>query len=408
MLRVAIRTVRAMPPAVLLSPMLVPVLATLIAPTALAQGNASRPWTRTLTTPAAEVAEPFSAIGGVRELRDGRVLVVDRREKAVRMVNTTTGAVTQVGREGSGPGEYGLPMMLMPLPGDSTLLFDGVNARYQVIDPAGEMAGSFSLAGEARPGALAIGLPRGADGAGRLYFLQRNFMSDPAGRADSAAIVRYDRGRKAVDTVTYVGMPPAVVQSSGGGGQRNVRITMAAPFTPQDEWAVGSDGRVALVRVADYRVEWVAPNGQRVRGPAHPYTPVKVTSADRDAIREQRQRGGGMAVVRTIGGPPGGGSGAQSAGSAQLPPPDVGELPDVKPPFTSGAAVVAPDGALWVLRTRPAEDKVPSYDVFDSFGRRVGRVVLPRDTRLAGFGQRSVYLVRTDADDLEYLQRYAM
>jgi len=80
----------------------------------------------------------------------------------------------------------------------------------------------------------------------------------------------------------------------------------------------------------------------------------------------------------------------------------------VKPPFTSGAAVVAPDGALWVLRTRPAEDKVPSYDVFDSFGRQVGRVVLPRDTRLAGFGQRSVYLVRTDADDLEYLQRYAM
>ena len=63
---------------------------------------------------------------------------------------------------------------------------------------------------------------------------------------------------------------------------------------------------------------------------------------------------------------------------------------------------------LWVLRTRPAEDPVPSYDVFDSFGKQVGRVVLPKDTRLAGFGQRSVYLVRRDADDLEYLQRYAL
>jgi hypothetical protein len=35
-------------------------------------------------------------------------------------------------------------------------------------------------------------------------------------------------------------------------------------------------------------------------------------------------------------------------------------------------------------------------------------VVLPAKTRLLGFGQGTVYLVRTDDDDLQYLQRYRL
>ena len=36
--------------------------------------------TRTLAKPESEFAEPFSAIVGIRELRDGRVLVADNRD----------------------------------------------------------------------------------------------------------------------------------------------------------------------------------------------------------------------------------------------------------------------------------------------------------------------------------------
>jgi hypothetical protein len=72
------------------------------------------------------------------------------------------------------------------------------------------------------------------------------------------------------------------------------------------------------------------------------------------------------------------------------------------------AATVAPNGELWVRRTQSASDDAPFYDVFDGKGQLVGHVRLPKGTRLAGFGKSSVYLVRLDADDLQYLQRYAL
>ena len=62
----------------------------------------------------------------------------------------------------------------------------------------------------------------------------------------------------------------------------------------------------------------------------------------------------------------------------------------------------------WVLRTRAAKDKIPTFDVFDASGRVVSRVALPQDTRLVGFGNGTVYLARSDEDDLQYLQRHAL
>jgi hypothetical protein len=54
-----------------------------------------------------------------------------------------------------------------------------------------------------------------------------------------------------------------------------------------------------------------------------------------------------------------------------------------------------------------AGDPVPVYDVFGVDGRLVRRVSFPAKTKLVGFGQGTVYAVRTDEDDLQYLERYA-
>ena len=81
------------------------------------------------------------------------------------------------------------------------------------------------------------------------------------------------------------------------------------------------------------------------------------------------------------------------------------QWPSHKPPFLANAATITPDGMLWVLRTRRHTDSIPTYDVFDSQGRLTSRVALPKRTRLAGFGRNTVYLIRTDDDDLQYLQR---
>jgi hypothetical protein len=48
------------------------------------------------------------------------------------------------------------------------------------------------------------------------------------------------------------------------------------------------------------------------------------------------------------------------------------------------------------------------YDIINGQGKLVERVQLPPRTKLVGFGVSTVYVVRLDQDDLQYLQRYPL
>jgi hypothetical protein len=45
-------------------------------------------------------------------------------------------------------------------------------------------------------------------------------------------------------------------------------------------------------------------------------------------------------------------------------------------------------------------------DVFDGSAKKTGEVLLPVGCRVVGFGRGTVYLARTDQDDLQWLERY--
>jgi hypothetical protein len=75
-------------------------------------------------------------VTSVRELRDGRVLVTDGRDGKLFVGDFRTRAVQQVGRNGSGPGEYGMVGALRPLAGDSTILVDVMARRWLLLDGA--------------------------------------------------------------------------------------------------------------------------------------------------------------------------------------------------------------------------------------------------------------------------------
>jgi hypothetical protein len=84
------------------------------------------------------------------------------------------------------------------------------------------------------------------------------------------------------------------------------------------------------------------------------------------------------------------------------------EWPATIPAFTGGDAVqITPEGEVWVERTRKASDRTPRYDVFDRTGRLTGQVRLRPRSRVVGFGKGTVYVVRSDEDDLQYLERFA-
>jgi hypothetical protein len=371
--------------------------------------------TRTLAKPDAEWSEPFSVITGLRELKNGRVIVADNRDKTIQLIDFA-GQARKIGREGSGPGEYGLPMGVFAAPADTTWVFDIMNSRYLVIDPNGKAVSTFIMdgggppadigpgrGGRGRISAFGLGFAQGVDAQGRLYFRAPNirFGNEAPATVDTTPILRWDRKTNRTDTVGILtspaGPPPTVTRGNGGDEVRvSVRIGGATPFASTDAYAVTPAGDVAVVRARDYHVDWIV-KGKTISGPPIPYEKVRVTEADKKAWAEARRNAGGFQITNNNGNR----SVTTGAPAQDGPPP---EFPQFKGPFNSNV-VAAPNGQLWVSRFVPA-DAPPTYDVIDHSGKVVSRVVLPKRTRLVGFGNGTVYLARIDEDDLQYLQRY--
>src|SRR3954468_20024523 len=88
---------------------------------------------RVLDKPQTEVSEPFTNVGSVRELSDGRVIVIDNGDRALYAVDFKAGTSSQIGRPGDGPNEYRTPTLLLPVPADTTLVVDIANRRLLVL-----------------------------------------------------------------------------------------------------------------------------------------------------------------------------------------------------------------------------------------------------------------------------------
>jgi hypothetical protein len=345
----------------------------------------------------AQLNEPFDNVTAVRELSDGRVIVADRFARTVTLADFRAGTATAIGREGQGPGEYAFPAGLVALPGDTTLLVDPGQRRFLVIGPAARPTGLLSFPGNMM-GLLRV---RGSDRQGRIY-LQGNEMSglQPGARLpDSVSVLRWDRARDRIDTLGRIKVPGIQSATSGSANARSV-VMRVQPFSPQDDWAVGADGQVGVVRVGGYHVEWWKPAGQKLTGPAVAYKPVAISQADKDRYKaaSNNPRGGFRMTVEGQGRP---------GTAAPPPPPSLSEpdWPEFKPAFRDGTSQVAPDGSLWVQRYGGAEAPL-AYDVFDASGRLTRQVVMPKGARLVGFGARGLYVAITTEDELETLARY--
>ncbi len=367
-----------------------------------------------LGKPDVESAESFTRISAVRELPAGKVIVADQQDKVVHLVDLVGRSMSKIGREGNGPGEYALPNNLIPLPDGSTLVQDLLNRRFLIIGADGKPGGFVewprppATADEAAgrgPRVLGGGLNnvRAFDERGRLYFSGAPFNAT-GGSLDSVPIMRWDRVKPTFDTVGYVKLPPNSASSTQSGGNFTMRIGNNKRFIPTETWGIAGDGSIARLIPEPYRVVWLTGRGAPVSGPAIPYKAIPVTEQDKKDFAEQQRRNPGTMI--RIGG--GGGAGGGGGGGGNITPP-APEFADTKPPFdgaNQAALMVAPEGEAWVLRTRPATDKVPTYDVFDKTGALVKKVSLNPNSRVVGFGRGTVYVARTDDDDLQWLQRY--
>jgi hypothetical protein len=358
------------------------------APTMVGAARLAQGPPRLLDKPQVELPEPFTNVAAIRELRDGRVLVVDNGDRALYVVDFAAGTSTQVGRPGGGPAEYRSPGILLPIAGDTTLLTDPGNNRLLVIGPNAQPVRALTDAWPFLNGQRGTRLPRAIDGRGRGYFMgtpvRSPEMGPPVMQIDSVPLYRTPRGYPTVDSVAYVHLAPRRITTTTKDGKITSIDVFTPPFPAQDGWQVFADGAVAIVRVRDYRVDWLLPDGRHVAGRPIPFDPVKVTDRDKRLAPSARSGGGAAQSMPAL------------------------DWPEVKPPFAFNAVLAGADDRLWVLRHTPATDARTHYDVIDRRGVVVARVAVPNAGRIVGFGAKSIYVVRRDADDLQYLQRFPL
>ena len=359
---------------------------------------------RDLPKPTREIEEPFSIVTGALELRPSQVLAVDGTEATVTLVDFTKGTRTAIGRQGSGPGEFRMPAGLVRLHGDTLWLFDAMQQRLVAFNPDLTPGTTMPFLVFDQATTTALTAPYLGDRKGLIY---ASAMKIEAGRSgnnmqmslpDSVGIVRVDpRGKASRTELARVRFPVSGKPDIKQNGTA-LKMTMAFPgLIASDPWTVFPDGRVAIVRGANYTVEYISADGKKTSARVA-YDPIKVTAADQraemDEARKQMAEQGKMAQKMMP---------ANITMDFELTPP--ADWPANYPPVSALGALAGPDGRLWIRRAIPFRVGREQWDVIDPAGKLVASWRLPAKTTVVAVGQGVVYTVRTDEDDLRYLQR---
>jgi hypothetical protein len=402
--------------------------------------TAQQPAIRQLGPVVATASETFGGNVFVRHTRNGvlvndvqsrRLLFFDSTLSKFSVVADTTPATASAygGRTGG----------LIAYHGDSSLFVDAQSMSMLVIDPTGKVTRVISV--PRSQDALVLGNPTlgspSFDARGRLVYrgmpgnIGRMLGGPPAPGAaftppqppDSVALIAVNLATRQVDTVTFTKVPKVKMDVQRDDNGRVTMSMVANPLPVVDDWAVLSDGSIAVVRGQDYHVDWIRPDGTRESSPKIPFDWKRLTDEDKvafiDSVKAARERmmanaqstapgtpntttttivGGGEGATRArpgrdggemivMGGPRGGpgGAGPMAAGGVSMVPPS--ELPDYQPVFFAGQVRADADGHLWV-RTIPTKGIAggPVYDVINSKGELIERVQVPKDRTIIGFG----------------------
>lgn len=412
-------------------------------------GQAKVPPARPLGAIDAKASEVLSAVSSARALSDGRVLVNDIIGRRVLLFDASLESFKVVADTTSATGNAYTSRFagIIPYRGDSTLFVDPQSLSMLVIDGQGNVARVMSIP---RPDDAMFmvagngGLPT-YDGQGRILYrgspVSRMMMRPPAPQAttpgaaprertmpqlpdipDSMPLVRVELATRKLDTVTFLKTAKTKLTMSTDTTGRVMVVPTINPLPQIDDWAMLSDGSLAIIRGLDYHIDWVRADGSRNSSGKLPFTwrplndSMKVAFLDSAKKAMERVRseantrlaaGGGPMVVT-------GGEGAAMGGTTMIfrsegprgaegPRPrneapgnvsfslpniqmvEPNELPDYAPPFSNNAARPDLDGNVWV-RTTTVIDGGPVYDVINTRGEMIDRVLLPSGRVIAGFG----------------------
>jgi hypothetical protein len=361
----------------------------------LAAGAHAQPTPRLPLRPAnARLEHEFTFITSVRELADGRVLVVDEKDNQVFVADFDAQRVRPVGRTGRGPGEFRQVGRLWPLGGDSTLMADPFARRQLVFDGDRIVATRVPNLGRVESGQLL-----GVDRLGRATYEIHSFTraGKLTGLRDSMYVLRMTPGGK-TDTIArvpseYAHLDPTKPPTSLslGAGPRTPRV-YTANLVARDQVITFTDGWTAVARTTPYRVDWCAPNARCTASAPIAETPARMTDADKRAYVQRMVHSANWRADLTV---------SEVKGWTEFIPPFVPMVSQID----ASPLRAMPDGRLLIERV-PTAAAGACHDIVDRRGARAGQICLPANQRIVGVGRASMYVTETDADNLQWLRRH--
>lgn len=324
-----------------------------------------------------EGPELFGDIGALEVDPLGRIYVLDRQAKEVRVFGPDGKHVRTFGREGGGPGEFKDPIGFAWHPDGTLWVVDPGNVRYSVFDTAG----TFLTSHRREIGGYSFPWNGGFDEKSRLN--EVSFVRGSAGDFTSA-VMRFDFAAGTADTILLPDYSAQSFRLEKGEGNRISRFNATVPFTPTMTRMLDARHGVWFGVTDRYRIYHQRLDGDTVRIVEREHTPVPVTAREREEAVERLEwftaQGGKI---------------------------DPSQIPSRKPAF--GTLYVDDGGYLWVQRMKSEEEQGTVLDAFDPEGRYLGAMRPGLDISLGGEtlvrGDR-MYTVIKDELEVPYVVRY--
>lgn len=340
--------------------------------------------------------------------RDGSLYVFDGQVPTIRHYDASGKYLRNIGRSGSGPGEYRSVSGLAVAPDGRLMLWDTGNWRINVYAANGDFISQWAT-------------PSGMSGGGTAQY-SRAIMVDTSGTIITRKTIldfrstdrrptiwlRFRPNGTPLDTIHE---PPSPALGTLSARADRVSVTDPVPFAPIRMVAMSPLGYLVAGYPSRYAFEIHQPDGQVV-SVRREVKPEAVSRAERSEARQKIEERMRQTDPRwTWNGP---------------------EIPDTKPLYH--AIHLGLDGRIWIGLTpeprqrigsisggggvgqgprrspQPAADRQPSpparFDVFEPDGRYLGQVQFPSDVSPFLRKGDQVWAVAYGTDDVPRIKRY--
>ena len=161
-------------------------------------------------------------------------------------------------------------------------------------------------------------------------------------------LIRADFDTRKSDTLAWVKVPKSEVSMQQGGDGGMHMIAKINPLPQGDDWALLSDGTVAVVREIDYHVDFYAADGTKSSSLKLPFDWKRITDDEKQKLVDSlkimaKDVNDKAAAAAALAG------GANRGFRITFEPVAPDKLPDYVPSIRPGTTLADHDGNLWIL-----------------------------------------------------------